>query len=118
MIVLIKKNFKNNIQSITPLKWGRNKNNCKTTVSNCGFKETSFKTAVSNCGSKRNCKTIVCNCGFKEISVSFKTTVTNGGFLHLKSMWMLTWIKKTTLANIFKWILFLSFFFTNILFWS
>ena len=50
-------------------------------------------------------------CGFKEMSISFKTTVTNGGFLHLKSMWMLTWTKKTTLTNIFKWILFLSFFF-------
>ena len=77
-----------------------------------------LKTAVSNCGSKRNCKTTVCNCGFKEIFVSSKTTVTNGGSLHLKSMWMLTWIKKTTLTNIFKWILFLSFFFINILFWS
>ena len=43
-----------------------------------------------------NCKTTVCNCGFKEIFVSSKTTVTNGGSLHLKSMWMLTCIKKTT----------------------
>ena len=79
----------------------RIKNNCKTTVTNCGFKETSFKTAVSNCGSKRNYKITVYNCDFKEISVSFKTTVTNNGFLHLKSMWMLTWTK-TTLTNIFK----------------
>ena len=90
MVVLIKKKyFKNNIKIITPLKWGRIKNNCKTTISNygfkgnckttvcnCGFKETSFKTAVSNCGSKINCKTIVCNYGFKEIFVSSKTTVT------------------------------------------
>ena len=73
MVVLIKKYFKNNIKIITPLKWGQIKNNCKTTVCNCGFKETSFKTVVNNYGSKRNCKTTVCNCGFKEISVSFKT---------------------------------------------
>ena len=76
MVVLIKKKFKNNIKIITPLKWGRIKNNCKTTV--------------SNCGSDRNYKTTVCNCGFKDISVSFKTIVTNSSFLHLKSMWMLT----------------------------
>ena len=94
------------------------KGNCKTTVCNYGFKDTSFKTTISNYGSKRNCKTTVCNCGFKDISVSFKTIVTNGGFLHLKSMWMLMWIKKTTLTYILKWILFLSFFFTNKLFWS
>ena len=87
------------------------KGNCKTTVCNCSFKDTSFKTTVSNCGSKRNCKITVCNYGFKEISISFKTTVTNDGFLYLKSMWILTWIKKTILTNILKWILFLSFFF-------
>ena len=87
-----------------------NKNNCKTTVTNCGFmgscktivcncgfKDTSFKTTVSNCGSKRNYKTTVYNCGFKDIFVSFKITVINGDFLHLKSMWMFTWIKKITL---------------------
>ena len=48
----------------------RIKNNCKTTVNNYDFKE--------------NCKTTVCNCGFKDIFVSFKITVTNGSFLHLK----------------------------------
>ena len=102
MVVLIKKYFKNNIKIITPLKWGWIKNNykitvtncgfkgnCKTTVCNCGFKETSFKTAVSNCGSNRNYKTTVCNYDFKEISISFKTTITNGDFLYLKSMWCL-----------------------------
>ena len=29
-------------------------------------------------------------------------------------MWMITWTKKTSLTNIFKWILFLSFFFLQI----
>ena len=46
------------------------KNNRKTTVNNYDF--------------KGNCKTTVCNCGFKDIFVSFKITVTNGSFLHLK----------------------------------
>ena len=78
------------------------KGNCKITVYNCGFKDTSFKTTVSICGSKRDCKTIIYNCGFKKISVSFKTTVTNGDFLHLKSMWMFTWIKKTIFDKYFK----------------
>ena len=75
-----------------------------------------MKSIVTNCDFKGNCKITVYKCGFKEISVSFKITVTNNGFLHLKSMWMFTWIKKTTLTNILKWIH--HFFFTNKLFWS
>ena len=44
------------------------KNNCKTTVSNCGF--------------KGNCKTTVCKCGFKAtIENNCKTTVRNCGFM-------------------------------------
>ena len=124
MVIMIKKNIlslkwrwiKNNFET-TVTNCGF-KENCKTIICNCGFKDISFKTTVSKCGSKRNCKTTVCNCGFKDIFVSFKTTITNGGFLHLKFMWMLTWIKKITLTNILKWILFLPFFFTNKLFWS
>ena len=71
MVILIKKYFKNNIKITTPLKQTWIKNNYKTTVTNYGF--------------KGNCKTTVCNCGFKDIFVTFKTTVTNGGFLHLKN---------------------------------
>ena len=40
------------------------KNNCKTTVSNCGF--------------KGNCKTTVCKCGFKatiEVKPQLETVV-------------------------------------------
>ena len=58
------------IKNILPLKWRWIKNNFETIVSNCDFKE--------------NCKIIVCDCGFKHIFEIFKTTVTNGGFLHLK----------------------------------
>ena len=53
-----KKYFKNNIKIIIPLKHGWTKNNFKTTVTNCGFKE--------------NCK----------------TTVTNGGFIHLQKIYV------------------------------
>ena len=47
------------------------KNNCKIIIINYDF--------------KGNCKTTVCNCGFKDISITFKTTVTNCDFLHLKN---------------------------------
>ena len=59
MVVLIKKYFKNNIKITILLKHVWIKNNCKTTVTNCGF--------------KGNYKTMVCNYGFKDIS--FKTIV-------------------------------------------
>ena len=65
-----KKYFKNNIKIIIPLKHGWTKNN--------------FKTTVTNYDSKENCKTTVINCGFKDIYETFKTTVTNDGFIHLK----------------------------------
>ena len=49
-----------------------------------------------------NCKTTVIDCDFKDISGTFKTTVTNGDFIHLKKkfMWILIWIQKISLTNI------------------
>ena len=68
MVIMIKKYFKNNIKIIIALKRRWIKNNFETTITNCGF--------------KKNCKTTVANCGFKDIFETFKTTVTNDGFLH------------------------------------
>ena len=67
MVIMIKKN-------ILSLKWRWIKNNFETTVNNYGFKE--------------NCKTIVTNYGFKHIFETFKITVTNDSFLHLKKKFM------------------------------
>ena len=91
---MIKKYFKNNAKIIIPLKHGWIKNNFETIVTNCAFKE--------------NCKTTVTDCGFKDISGTFKTTVTNDGFTHLKKkiMWMLTWIQNISLTNILRCVLF------------
>ena len=69
MVIMIKK-FKNNIKITIPLKQGWTKNNFENIVTNCGFKE--------------NCKTTVIDCDFKDISENFKITVINGGFTHLK----------------------------------
>ena len=47
----------------------------------CGLKDI-FETTVINYGSKKNCKTLVTNCGFKYIFESqliFKTIVTKCG---------------------------------------
>ena len=68
MVIMIKKYFKNNIKIIILLKRVWIKNNFETTVTNCGFKE--------------NSKATVCDCGFNDISETFKTIVTNGGFLY------------------------------------
>ena len=35
-----------------------------------------------------NCKTIVTYCGFEDIYETFKTTVTNDGFIHLKKIYV------------------------------
>ena len=35
-----------------------------------------------------NCKTIVTYCGFKDIYETFKTTITNDGFIHLKKIYV------------------------------
>ena len=53
------------IKNILILKWGWIKNN--------------FETTFTNCGSKEKCKTTVI-----DFFYTFKTIVTNGGFLHLK----------------------------------
>ena len=86
-------------KNILPLKWRWIKNNfettdsnygskenCKTTVCDCDFKDIfeTFKTTVTNYGSKENCKTIVINCGFQDIYETFKITVINDGFIYLK----------------------------------
>ena len=106
MVIMIKKYFKNNIKIIILLKhvW---------TINN-------FKTAVTNSGSKENCNTTVIDCGFKDIYETFKTTVTNGGFTHLKKnpCRCLRRCKKISLTNILRLVLFLPFFSTNGLFWT
>ena len=96
---MIKKYFKNNSKIIILLKYEWIKNNFETTVTNCGYKE--------------NCKTTVTDCGFKDIYETFKTTVTNGSFTHLKknSYKYLRGYKKISLTNILRWVLFLPFFF-------
>ena len=58
------------IKNILPLKWRWIKNNFKTTVTNCGFKE--------------NCKIIICNCIFKNIFENFKIIVNKRWFFTLK----------------------------------
>ena len=85
-----KEYFKNNIKITILLKRAQIKNNFETTITNCNF--------------KKNCKTTITNCDFKDIFKTFKTTITNGGFLHLKKkiMWMLTCIQKISLTNILR----------------
>ena len=83
------------------------KNNRKTTVNNYDF--------------KGNCKTTVCNCGFKDIFVSFKITVTNGSFLHLKiKIYVNIYVNKEDYFDKYfeMGTIFTFFFFTNKLFWS
>ena len=95
MVIMIKKYFKNNAKIIIPLKHGWIKNNFETIVTNCAFKE--------------NCKTTVTDCGFKDIYETFKITVTDYGFTHLKKnpYRCLRGCKKISLTNILRWVQFL-----------
>ena len=107
MIIMIKKYFKNNIKIIIPLKHGWTKNNFETAVTNCGFKE--------------NCKTTVTDCGFKDIYETFKTTVINGGFIHLeKKIYVDTYMdaKRLVWQIFWDWYYSYHFFSTNGLFWT
>ena len=94
MIIMIKKYFINNIKITILLKRAYIKNNFETTDINNGFKE--------------NCKITIINCDFKDISKTFKTTVINSGFLHLK----------INFTDILRWVVFLPFFSPNVLFWT
>ena len=54
--------------------------------------KNNFETTIINYDFKKNCKTTVCDCGFKDISKTFKITVINDGFLHLKYIYIYIYV--------------------------